>query len=118
MATTVKDVKTGAEALTTDKELTAPAVKPVTVPSENPVVYPLTLPESESRTQTPAVGQRASRPDGRLHGLGQTKYIDDLSFPHMIHAKILRSEHPHARIISVDTSEAEAMPGVRGLNYS
>jgi nicotinate dehydrogenase large molybdopterin subunit len=112
MATTVKDVKTGAEALTTDTELTAPAVKPLTLPSENPVVYPLTLPESEARTQTPAVGQRASRPDGRLHGLGQTKYIDDLTFPHMIHAKILRSAHPHARIISVDTSEAEAMPGV------
>lgn len=112
MATTVKDVKKGAEKLTTNKDLTTPAVKPVTLPRDNPVVYPLTLPDAEARVQTPAVGQRASRPDGRLHGLGQTKYIDDLTFPHMIHAKILRSEHPHARIVSVDTSEAEAMPGV------
>jgi len=112
MATTVKDVKKAAEALETNKDLTTPAVKPVTLPRDNPVVYPLTLPESEARLRTPAVGQRASRPDGRLHGLGQTKYIDDLTFPHMIHAKILRSEHAHARIISIDTSEAEAMPGV------
>jgi CO/xanthine dehydrogenase Mo-binding subunit len=112
MATTVKDVKKGAKNLTTDKDLTAPAVKPLTLPKDNPVIYPLTLPESEARRQTPAVGQRASRPDGRLHGLGQTKYIDDLTFPHMIFAKVLRSEHAHARIISIDTSEAEAMPGV------
>jgi CO/xanthine dehydrogenase Mo-binding subunit len=112
MATTVKDVKQSTDDLTTDKDLTAPAVKPLTVPRDNPVVYPLTLPESEARQQTPAVGQRASRPDGRLHGLGQTKYIDDLTFPHMIFAKVLRSEHAHARIISIDTSEAEAMPGV------
>lgn len=112
MATTVKDVKKSAETLKAKKDLTAPAVKPLTLPRENPVVYPLTFPESEARTQTPAVGQRATRPDGRLHGLGQTKYIDDLTFPHMIHAKILRSAHPHARIVSVDTSEAEAMPGV------
>ncbi len=112
MATTVKDVKKAAETLTTNKDLAAPAIKPVTLPRDNPVVYPLSLPESEARVQTPAVGQRASRPDGRLHGLGQTKYIDDLTFPHMIHAKILRSAHAHARIISVDTSEADAMPGV------
>jgi CO/xanthine dehydrogenase Mo-binding subunit len=72
----------------------------------------LELPQSESRLSTPAVGQRATRPDARLHGLGQTQYIDDISFPHMLHAKILRSEYPHARILNIDTSEAEKMPGV------
>ncbi len=65
-----------------------------------------------AREQTPAVGQRAPRYDARQHGLGQTKYIDDISFPGMIHAKILRSEHSHAKIVSSDVSEAEAMPGV------
>ena len=89
-----------------------PALKPVVVPVDKPVVYPLDLPESEIRLRTPAVGQRATRPDGRLHGLGQTQYIDDMTFPHMIFAKILRSEHAHAKILSIDTSEAEAMPGV------
>src|SRR5690606_29905798 len=33
-------------------------------------------------------------------------------FPHMIYAAILRSEHAHAKILSIDTSEAEAIPGV------
>src|ERR1022692_122534 len=64
------------------------------------------------RQQTRAVGQRATRPDARLHGLGQTKYIDDLSFPGMLYARIKRAGIASARIISIDTSEAEAMPGV------
>jgi CO/xanthine dehydrogenase Mo-binding subunit len=76
------------------------------------VTYPLETLVPEARQQTPAVGQRVTRPDGHLHGLGQTKYIDDLTFPNMIHAKILRSEHAHARILNIDTSEAEKMPGV------
>ena len=41
-------------------------------------------PRAEVRQQTPAVGQRVTRPDGRLHGLGQTRYIDDLAFPGML----------------------------------
>ncbi|NQV54297.1 MAG: xanthine dehydrogenase family protein [Rhodospirillales bacterium] len=77
-----------------------------------PVSYPIETQISEARLQTPAVGQRATRPDGRLHGLGQTKYIDDISFPGMIHAKIKRAGIAHARIKSIDVSEAEKMPGV------
>ncbi len=112
MATRTKDVQTDTEELVTARESRAPAKQPLTLPADEPVAFPLQLPQSKARLQTPAVGQRATRPDGRLHGLGQTQYIDDLTFPHMIHAKVLRSEHPHARIISVDTSAAEAMPGV------
>ncbi len=76
------------------------------------VSYPIETATPEARTQTPAVGQRAARPDGRLHGLGQTKYIDDLSFPGMLHAKIKRAGVSKARIKSIDLSEAEKMPGV------
>lgn len=76
------------------------------------VSYPIETVTPEARTQTPAVGQRASRPDGRLHGLGQTKYIDDIYFPGMIHAKIKRSGISKARIKRIDVSEAERMPGV------
>jgi CO/xanthine dehydrogenase Mo-binding subunit len=100
------------------EEVTARDLQPETtpdrpqLPGDKPVVFPIEFPESEGRTQTPAVGARATRPDGRLHGLGQTKYIEDMSFPHMIYAAILRSEHAHARIVSIDTSEAEAIPGV------
>ncbi len=43
---------------------------------------------------------------------GQTLYAGDLSLPRMLHCKILRSCHPYARIISVDTGQAEALPGV------
>ncbi len=53
-----------------------------------------------------------TRPDSRPHITGQTRYIDDLSFPNMLHMKILRSEYAHARILSIDVSEAEKMPGV------
>ena len=88
-----------------DDDLRLPAV-----PEQ--VSYPIETVTPEARTQTPAVGQRATRPDGRLHGLGQTKYIDDLSFPGMIHAKIKRAGISKARIKSIDVSEAEKMPGV------
>jgi len=62
---------------------------PVRVKEAHPIIYPLSLPETEERKATPAVGQSASRPDARLHGLGQTKYIDDIKFPNMIYAKVL-----------------------------
>jgi CO/xanthine dehydrogenase Mo-binding subunit len=102
----VIDQKISAE--DTDNSLTGA----LRVTEDHPVIYPLSIPENEERTVTPAIGQSATRPDARLHGLGQTKYIDDIKFPNMIYAKVLRSEKAHAKIISIDTSEAEAMPGV------
>jgi len=88
--------------------LRLPAVTP-------PVPFPLETVVPQVRQQTPAVGQRATRPDGRLHGLGQTKYIDDLAFPGMLHAKIKRAGIASARIRSIDTRAAEAMPGVMAV---
>jgi CO/xanthine dehydrogenase Mo-binding subunit len=76
------------------------------------VTFPVEVVVPEGRQQTPAVGQRASRADGRLHGLGQTKYIDDMYFPNMLFAKIKRAGIASALIKSIDTKEAEAMPGV------
>src|SRR5487761_1010150 len=83
--------------------------KPVSAPL---VAFPIEVVVPEGRQQTPAVGQRASRSAGRLHGLGQTKYIDDMYFPNMLFAKIKRAGIASARIKSIDTKEAEAMPGV------
>jgi len=80
-----------------------------------PVTYPLETLVPRVRQQTPAVGQRATRSDGRLHGLGQTKYIDDVSFTGMLHAKIKRAGIASARILKIDTREAEAMPGVMAV---
>jgi CO/xanthine dehydrogenase Mo-binding subunit len=85
---------------------------PAVVP---PAAYPIETLVPEARQQTPAVGQRASRVDGRLHGLGQTKYIDDLAFPGMLHARIKRAGIASARIVNVDTSAAEALPGVKAV---
>lgn len=82
---------------------------PETTPTALPVIPALT---PEVNKQTPAVGQRVSRPDIRMHITGTTRYIDDLSFPGMLHVKILRSAHAHARILSIDVSAAQKMPGV------
>ncbi|MEI7743639.1 MAG: xanthine dehydrogenase family protein molybdopterin-binding subunit, partial [Chloroflexota bacterium] len=43
---------------------------------------------------------------------GEAQYVGDLVVPRMLHGKVLRSPFPHARIVSIDTSEADAMPGV------
>jgi 4-hydroxybenzoyl-CoA reductase subunit alpha len=43
---------------------------------------------------------------------GGAKYTDDLTLPRMLYGKILRSPHPHARLVSIDTSKAEDLPGV------
>jgi CO/xanthine dehydrogenase Mo-binding subunit len=85
--------------------LRAPAAAPL-------APLPLEVLVPEARQQTPAVGQRATRPDARLHGLGQTKYIDDFYLPGMLYAKIKRAGIASARILNIDTSEAQAMPGV------
>ena len=60
-----------------------------------------------------AVGRRSPRPDALPETLGQLKYIDDLHFSGMLFAKILRSRHPHARIVGIDTREAETTTGVK-----
>jgi CO/xanthine dehydrogenase Mo-binding subunit len=89
-------------------DLRLPAVVP-TVP------YPIETRVPHVNQQTPAVGQRVTRTDGRLHGLGQTKYIDDMSFPGMLHAKIKRAGIASGRIVRIDSSAAEAMPGVMAV---
>jgi CO/xanthine dehydrogenase Mo-binding subunit len=92
------------------------ATEAVWLPAVAPAApYPLETLVPQVRQQTPAVGQRATRPDARLHGLGQTRYIDDLAFPGMLHAKIKRAGVASARIRRIDTAEAEAMPGVAAV---
>ncbi|WP_419921402.1 xanthine dehydrogenase family protein molybdopterin-binding subunit [Candidatus Poriferisodalis sp.] len=61
------------------------------------------------------IGTRPVRPDGLDKVAGKARFAADLVLPGMLHAHILRSPHPHARIISIDTSPAEAMPGVKAV---
>lgn len=50
-----------------------------------------------------------------LKATGQMIYTADLKLPHMLHAKVLFSSRPHARIRAIDTSRAEALPGVHAV---
>jgi 4-hydroxybenzoyl-CoA reductase alpha subunit len=58
------------------------------------------------------IGKPRRRVDGRAKVTGQTRFADDVTLPRMLHTKLLRSPHPHARIVSVDTSRAAKHPGV------
>lgn len=61
------------------------------------------------------VGKPVSRIDAPDKVTGQALFIDDIKLPGMLHGKILRSLLPHARVLHIDTSEAEKMPGVKAV---
>lgn len=64
------------------------------------------------------VGERAFRVDVRRKVLGYGVYPDDITetdFPDMAYASAVRSAHPRARVLKIDTSKAEALPGVLGV---
>ena len=61
------------------------------------------------------VGRSIPRVDGIEKVTGQAKFLGDLVVPGMLHGKILRSSYPHARILSIDTSKAEALTGVAAV---
>ncbi len=58
------------------------------------------------------IGRPLPRPDAVAKVTGQAMYTDDYLFDGMLHGATLRSEHPHARIVSIDASAALALPGV------
>jgi 4-hydroxybenzoyl-CoA reductase alpha subunit len=58
------------------------------------------------------VGRTRRRVDARAKVTGQTRFADDIMLPRMLHCRLLRSTHPHARIVNVDTSRAAAVDGV------
>lgn len=73
-----------------------------------------------NRTDGPArsdtlIGQRIPKMDAAEKASGQTRYIQDLEVPGALHAKILRSSQVHARIVSIDTRAAKALPGVHAV---
>lgn len=61
------------------------------------------------------IGKSVPKIDGREKVTGAAKYTGDLNFPNMLYGKILTSPHAHAKIISIDTSEAEKLPGVKAV---
>jgi len=61
------------------------------------------------------VGTRPIRHDGVDKVTGRASYGADMTWPGMLHGFVLRSPHAHARIVSIDTAAAEAMPGVQAV---
>ena len=61
------------------------------------------------------VGTRPVRHDGLEKINGKARFAADIIKPRMIHGHVLRSPHAHAKILSIDTTEAEAMPGVKAV---
>ncbi|MFJ3574247.1 molybdopterin-dependent oxidoreductase [Streptomyces rubiginosohelvolus] len=59
-----------------------------------------------------AVGRNPGAPAGPLVVTGTARYTFDVDVPDLLHMKLLRSPHPHARIVSIDTSAALRVPGV------
>jgi xanthine dehydrogenase YagR molybdenum-binding subunit len=62
------------------------------------------------------VGKRVPRLDGQLKVTGAATYTADVRLPGMLHARVVRSPHPHARVKSIDLSAAERHPGVRAVH--
>ncbi|MBI2114805.1 MAG: molybdopterin-dependent oxidoreductase [candidate division NC10 bacterium] len=69
----------------------------------------------EEKEEYSIIGRPLIKVDAMAKVTGETKFADDLALPRMLHAKLLRSPHPHARILSIDTGPAEALPGVHAV---
>ena len=61
------------------------------------------------------VGTRTVRPDGVDKVTGRARFGADFNLPGQLVGRVLRSPHAHARIVSIDTSRAEALPGVKAV---
>ena len=61
------------------------------------------------------IGKRIPREGSLEKALGTAKYTGDMVLPDMLYGKILRSPHAHAKILNIDTSKAERLPGVKAV---
>jgi carbon-monoxide dehydrogenase large subunit len=61
------------------------------------------------------VGARAKRSDDPRLLTGRGRFVDNLKLPRMLHAAFVRSHHPHARIIALETGKAARLPGVQRI---
>ncbi|MGU9981153.1 xanthine dehydrogenase family protein molybdopterin-binding subunit [Phreatobacter sp. HK31-P] len=78
----------------------------------NEIVTPQSLGLSREDLPNSYIGRAVPRPNARKLVEGRATYTDDVTLPRLVHAAFLRSPHAHARIISIDASEALKVPGV------
>ena len=71
--------------------------------------------EAQHEHQFKVIGTRPIRHDGVDKVTGRARYGADIALPGLLHGKVLRSPHPHARIKSIETAEAQALPGVKAV---
>lgn len=69
------------------------------------------LPTSPASAQGP-IGVSVIKKDAVAKATGGMKFVDDQTLENMLYGKVLWSDHPHANILSIDTSAAQALPGV------
>ncbi|MFZ0859143.1 MAG: xanthine dehydrogenase family protein molybdopterin-binding subunit [Candidatus Sulfotelmatobacter sp.] len=70
-------------------------------------------PDAQHRT---LIGTRVTRVDAPVKVSGQAKYTYDVHRPGMLYGKVLRCPYAHAKVVSIDTSAAEKMPGVKAVH--
>src|ERR1035437_7053069 len=70
-------------------------------------------PDAQHRT---LIGTRVTRVDSAVKVAGQAKYTYDVHRPGMLYGKVLRCPYAHAKVVSIDTSAAEKMPGVKAVH--
>lgn len=80
-----------------------------TIPASEPPILPV-------NKDLEFIGKPIERWDGHLKVSGKARYTADVQLPGMLYAKFVNANVPHARVVSVDTSEAERHPGVKGVH--
>src|SRR5690606_21213884 len=71
--------------------------------------------QDASPTHSTTLGTELPQVNHRARGVGRAMYGGGLKLPGMLHGAILRSPYAHARSVSIDTSAARALPGVRAV---
>ena len=70
---------------------------------------------AQAQKEFSVVGKKTPRIDAYERVTGQAQYTGDIQLPDMLYARVLRSPHPHAKIIGIDASKAEKLPGVKAV---
>src|SRR6056297_1139678 len=76
---------------------------------------PIEFPRFEFEGETNVVGQTVQRPEAVDKVTGKAVYTDDITFPDMLYGATLRAGVPHAQVLTLDTSRAKALEGVRAV---
>ena len=116
MATKTSDPAAAATTSTPTKTVTMPYGVPGytlhDVQRQVPATEPPVLPINASLDY---IGKSPTRWDAHAKASGSGRYTADIQLPGMLYAKMVNSNVPHAKVVSIDTSAAEKVPGVKGV---